>query len=103
MSGTLGAVALWVVNELDVIHLPGQGAAFVCAGVAFVVDITVSVLVSLMTSLEPASELGGLVFSETPKERRTDPAASRLLWHRAPAKLAGISSLLVTALNVIFR
>ncbi|WP_049558582.1 sodium:solute symporter family protein [Nonomuraea sp. SBT364] len=103
VSGTLGAVAVWLLNEVGVFSLPGQGAAFVAAGAAFVVDITVSVLVSLMTSPKPASELGGLVLSETPKQQRTDPAASRLPWYRAPVKLAGISLVLVTALNVIFR
>ncbi|MGP3919775.1 hypothetical protein [Nonomuraea sp. 10N515B] len=103
VSGTLGAVTVWLLNELGVIDLPGQGAAFVSAGVAFVVDIAVSVVVSLMTSPKPARELSGLVFSETPKTVRTDPAASRLPWYQAQAKLAGISLVLVTALNVIFR
>ncbi|MFI7455402.1 sodium:solute symporter family protein [Nonomuraea sp. NPDC049714] len=103
VSGTLGAVAVWLLNELGVIDLPGQGAAFVAAGAAFVVDIAVSVLVSLATTAKPASELGGLVFAETPRERRTDPLASRLPWYRTPVKLAGVSLVLVTALNVIFR
>ncbi|MFB4279720.1 sodium:solute symporter family protein [Nonomuraea sp. MTCD27] len=103
VSGTLGAIAVWLANELGAMDLPGQGAAFLSAGVAFVVDITVSVLVTLVTSPKPASELSGLVLSETPKALRTDPAASRLPWYRAPTKLAGISLVLVTVLNVIFR
>ncbi|MEV4176280.1 sodium:solute symporter family protein [Nonomuraea sp. NPDC049709] len=103
VSGTLGAIAVWLANEFGAIDLPGQGAAFLSAGVAFVVDITVSVLVTLVTSPKPASELSGLVLSETPKALRTDPAASRLPWYRAPTKLAGISLVLVTVLNVIFR
>ncbi|WP_193318482.1 sodium:solute symporter family protein [Nonomuraea phyllanthi] len=103
VSGTLGAVAVWVLNEMGAINLPGQGTAFVSAGTAFVVDIVVSILVSVVTAPKPASELGGLVFSETPKARRTDPSASRLPWYRAPVKLAGISLVLVTALNLIFR
>lgn len=54
--GDRGVVAVWGLNELDVIHhLPGQGAAFVSAGVAFVADIAVSVLVSVrsIASLHP--------------------------------------------------
>ncbi|MGP4098294.1 sodium:solute symporter family protein [Nonomuraea sp. KM90] len=63
VSGTLGAIAVWLANELGAMDLPGQGAAFLSAGVAFVVDITVSVLVTLVTSPKPASELSGLVLS----------------------------------------
>ncbi|TYB66762.1 sodium/solute symporter [Nonomuraea sp. PA05] len=103
VSGTLGAIAVWLANETGAITLPGQGAAFVSAGVAFTVDIVVSVLVSLVSRPKPAAELGGLVYSETPRSQRTDPAAARLPWYRAPVKLAGISLVLVTALNVIFR
>jgi SSS family solute:Na+ symporter len=102
VSGTLAAVAVWGVNEAGVINLPGQGAAFVAAAAAFVVDIVVSVLVSMVTSPKPAAELVGLVYSETPKELRTDPEASRLPWYRSPTRLASISLVLVIALNVIF-
>ena len=48
-------------------------------------------------------ELAGLVYSETPKEDRTDPEAHRLPWYRSPLPLAGISLAMVTALNIIFR
>jgi SSS family solute:Na+ symporter len=103
VSGTAAAVIVWGLNEAGVYNLPGQGAAFVAAGAAFVVDIVVSVVVSKATAPKPASELMGLVYSETPKEQRTDPAASRLPWFRSPVKLAGISLVLVIALNIIFR
>jgi SSS family solute:Na+ symporter len=83
--------------------LTGQGASFVAAGAAFVVDIVVSVLVSLVTAPKPARELAGLVYSETPVEQRTDPEASSLPWYRSPTKLAGISLVMVVALNLIFR
>jgi SSS family solute:Na+ symporter len=102
VSGTLAAVAVWVANLVGVLNLPGQGAAFVAAGAAFVADILVSVLVSLATAPKPAAELAGLVYSETPRELRTDPAAGRLRWYQSPTKLAGISLVLVIALNVIF-
>jgi SSS family solute:Na+ symporter len=103
VSGTAAAVIVWGMNEAGVYSLPGQGAAFVAAGAAFVVDVVVSVLVSKATAPKPASELRGLVYSETPKEQRTDPAASRLPWYRSPVKLAGISLVLVIALNLVFR
>jgi SSS family solute:Na+ symporter len=103
VSGTLGAVGVWLMNLVGVINLPGQGAAFVAAGAAFVVDVVVSVLVSMATSPKPVADLAGLVYSETPKEQRVDPAASRLPWYQSPTKLAGISLVLVIALNMSFR
>jgi SSS family solute:Na+ symporter len=59
--------------------------------------------VSLVTAPKPVAELAGLVYSETPKEQRTDPEAHRLAWFRSPTKMAGIALVMVVALNVIFR
>jgi solute:Na+ symporter, SSS family len=110
VSGTLAAVAVAFLSEdafgsasLGVLPLSGQGASFVAAGAAFVVDIIVSVLVTMVTAPKRASELVGLVYSETPKEQRTDPDAHLLPWYQSPTKLAGISLVLVIILNVIFR
>jgi SSS family solute:Na+ symporter len=60
-------------------------------------------VVTQVTQPKPTSELVGLVYSETPKEQRTDPEAARLPWYQSPTKLAGISLVMVIALNVIFR
>jgi len=110
VSGTLGALAVAVLSEdalgglsVGAIPLSGQGASFAAASAAFVVDVVVSVAVTLVTRPKPASELVGLVYSETPKEQRTDPEAHRLPWYQSPTKLAGISLVMVIALNVIFR
>ncbi len=103
VSGTAGAVFVWALNEVGVITLPGQGAAFVAAGVAFVLDIVVSVLVSLLTRPKPDSELVGLVYSETPKEQRTENDGGRRPWYQSPTKLAGVSLVLVIALNIVFH
>ncbi|RZU32777.1 sodium:solute symporter family protein [Blastococcus saxobsidens] len=103
VSGTLAAMVVFVMSETGVIELPGQGTAFVAAGAAFVVDIVVSVAVTSVTAPKPASELAGLVYSETPREVRTDPEAHLLPWYRSPVPLAGIALVLVIALNVIFR
>ena len=96
VSGTAAAVAVWAVNQVGVIALPGQGAAFV-------VDVLVSVLVSMATSPKPVAELAGLVYSETPRQLRTDPAAGRLPWYQSPTRLAAISLVLVVTLNVVFH
>jgi SSS family solute:Na+ symporter len=110
VSGTLAAVLVAVLSEdslgavsLGVLPLSGQGASFVAAGAAFVVDIVVSVVVSLGTAPKPVAQLAGLVYSETPREQRTDPDAHRLPWYRSPTKLAGISLTMVIVLNLVFR
>ena len=103
MSGTGAAVAVWAINQVGIITLPGQGAAFVAAGAAFAVDVLVSVLVSMATSPKPVAELAGLVYSETPRQLRTDTAGGRLPWYQSPTRLAAISLILVVALNLIFH
>jgi len=110
VSGTLAAVVVAVLSEgtlgglsVGALPLSGQGASFVAAAAAFVVDITVSVVVSTVTAPKPVSELAGLVYSETPKEQRTDPEAHKLPWYQSPTKLAGLSLVMVIILNVVFR
>lgn len=102
VSGTLSAIVVFVLAETGVISLPGQGAAFVAAGAAFVVDIVVMVLVSLVTTPRPVADLKGLVYSETPKADLVDPEAKGLPFYRRPVPMAGIALVLVIALNVAF-
>lgn len=101
VAGTGSAVLVFILHELEVFQLSGQGASFVAAGVAFVVDIAVSVVVTQVTQPKPAAELVGLVYSETPKSVRTDPDAATLPWYQRPVLLAGIALVLVIALNII--
>lgn len=108
VSGTVGALVVAVLSEnalgdlsQDVIHIGGQGASFVAAGTAFVVDIVVSVIVSLMTQPKPAESLRGLVYSETPKEDFEEDTNTSFF--KSPTKLAGLSLLLVIILNVVFH
>jgi len=102
VAGTGSAMAVFGMNMAGVITLPGQGLSFVAAGVAFAVDIVVSILISLRGTPKPASELVGLVYSETPKEMLTDADAQRLPWYQRPLPLAGIGLVLVTTLNIVF-
>ena len=92
---------VFVLNETGVFALSGQGASFVAAGVAFVVDIVVSVVVTMATSPKPAAELVGQVYSETPREMRTDPEAATLPWYQRPVLLAGLALVLVIVLNIV--
>jgi solute:Na+ symporter, SSS family len=109
VSGTLGAIFVAILSEdalggasIGVLNLSGQGASFVAAGVAFVVDIAVSVAVSYATEPKPEGELRGLVWSLTPKEDFHDPEEGRLPWYQQPKKLASVSLVLVIILNILF-
>ncbi|MGA6209166.1 sodium:solute symporter family protein [Nocardia testacea] len=101
VAGTAVAVTIFILNQTGVFSLSGQGVSFVAAGAAFVVDILVSVAVTLVTAPKPAAELVGLVYSETPRELRTDPEAATLPWYQRPVLLAGIALVLVIVLNIV--
>jgi len=102
VAGTVSAIAIWATNEWGPLDLPGQGAAFLSASVAFVVDILLSVAVSLVTRPKPAEELVGLVYSETPVDQRTDPHEASYPWYRRTVPLAGVALVMVVVLNVLF-
>ncbi|MDX6283159.1 MAG: solute:Na+ symporter, family [Kribbellaceae bacterium] len=103
VSGTSTAILVFVLSKTHVIDLPGQGSSFVGAGAAFVVDILVSVVVSLVTRPKTDEELKGLVYSLTPKEDRTEVAQEGDHgWYRKPTVLAGISLAMVIVLNIVF-
>jgi solute:Na+ symporter, SSS family len=104
VAGTLGAAAAHYGHEWEIINLgTAQAAAFWGAGVAFVADAVVTVLVSLVTQPKPIEELRGLVWSETsdelrrPKRERADHG-----WYRSPAVLGGGVLAATVALNFVF-
>src|SRR4051794_13481863 len=108
-AGTLAAVATAIATEGTLgslsqgwISLSGQGAAFVAASVAFVVDVVLSVVVSMVTRPKPDSELKGLVYSETPREDLVDADEATYPWYRRTVPLASIALVMVIVLNVIF-
>ena len=47
-------------------------------------------------------DLRGLVYSETPKEMRTDPHEASAPWYRRTVPLAGLSLAMVIVLNIAF-
>jgi solute:Na+ symporter, SSS family len=108
VAGTVAAVVVAILSEdalgkasTGTLHISGQGAAFVAAGAAFVIDIAVSVVVTGFTRPKEESKLRGLVYSLTPKEDLADDHADH--WWLSPVKLAGVSLVMVTILNLIFR
>jgi solute:Na+ symporter, SSS family len=109
VSGTLAAVLVGVLSKdalgpmsIGVLGLEGQGASFVAAGAAFVVDIAVSILVTTFTAPKPESQLRGLVYSLTPKADFHDAGDRNLPWYQQPTKLAAISGVMVIVLNIVF-
>ncbi len=67
------------------------------------VDIVVSVAVSMVTAPKPAAELSGLVYSETPKEIFHDPDSAGKAWFYKPVPLAAVALALTIILNIIFH
>ncbi|MCD4533343.1 sodium:solute symporter family protein [Nocardioides sp. cx-169] len=109
VSGTTAAVVVAFLSEdafgswsTGTIPLGGQGAAFVAAAAAFVVDIVLSVLVSLVTKPKPVEELKGLVYSETPREDLVDADEASYPWYRRTLPLAGVALAMVVILNLAF-
>jgi SSS family solute:Na+ symporter len=109
LAGFLGAVVVAELSEdafgsasTGTIPLSGQGAAFLAASVAFVLDVTLSVVVSLMTKVKDTQELKGFVWSETPKEDLVDANEASYPWYRRTLPLAGIALVMVIALNLAF-
>ncbi|WP_040426200.1 sodium:solute symporter family protein [Corynebacterium mastitidis] len=104
VAGTASAVAFWALSlgEGPVVSLPGQGTAFVAASLAFVVDILVSVAVTMVTRPKPDHELVGFVRSVTPREQLSDAAEAALPWYRRTVPLGILCLVLVSALNLMF-
>ena len=103
VAGTLSAVVVFILSKVGVIDLPGQGMPFVAAAAAFIVDIVVSVAVSMVTASKPREELVGFVYSETNVPIFTDPEDAGKPWYLKPVRLAGVMLLLVIILNVVLH
>jgi solute:Na+ symporter, SSS family len=109
VAGTLAAVVVAFLSEdafgsfsTGTIPIAGQGAAFLAASAAFIVDVALSFAISLVTKPKPEGSLVGLVYSETPAEQRTDPNEASYPWYRRTLPLAGVALVMVIALNIAF-
>jgi len=71
--------------------------AFAVASVSFIVNFSVTVIVSLMTAPKPDAELRGLVYSLTEK-----PSTAGLPWYRRASSLGLLLVILTLLLNWIF-
>ena len=79
-----------------------QMVNFYGAIVAFVADLVVTVLVSLVTKPKPVSELAGLVWG-VPDPNAPDPASvPKPVWWKSPKLLGGVALGMVLVLSLIF-
>ncbi|MCQ9124797.1 sodium:solute symporter family protein [Corynebacterium amycolatum] len=107
LAGTGAAILYWYISEFTsasatIFDLPGQGTAFAAASVAFVVDIVVAVVVSLMTTPKPDEELVGFVKSVTPKAHFTDAAEAELPLLQRTVPLGILCLVMAVVLNIVF-
>jgi SSS family solute:Na+ symporter len=103
VAGTLSAVFVFILSRVGVLDLPGQGVPFLAATAAFVIDIVVSVLVSIVTAPKPREELVGFVYSETKVPIFSDPADAGKAWYLKPVPLAAVMLVFVIILNAVFH
>jgi len=105
LTGTLAAAATYFLTVAEgkggyianLHRFPSSMAQnFWVAISAFVVCFLVTVVVSLATKARPASELVGLVYSETPHQ------AEEAQWYRRPATVAVVAGVICFLLNFIF-
>jgi SSS family solute:Na+ symporter len=101
VAGTLGAAITWVGYKAGWFHFSTDlNESMVGAGIAFVVDALVTVVVTLMTRPKPVHELQGLVYGmvnvdEAEKKRRHQ-------WWESPGLLGGAALAIGAVLTIIF-
>ncbi|HEX3781857.1 MAG TPA: sodium:solute symporter family protein [Pseudonocardiaceae bacterium] len=102
--GTASAITIDRLVAYGVLSLAGQGGSFVAAIAAFVVDVLVSVVVTMFTKPRPASELVGLVWSLTPRDKlsQVEVGGTDGGWYRKPLVLGIIVLLVALVLNIVF-
>jgi SSS family solute:Na+ symporter len=103
VMGTIGAGVTHYLYSKGAIH-PGskQAADMTGAAVAFIVDVVVTIAVTLFTRPEPEEKLAGLVHGLADTDAAVEEAERDKVWWRSPALLAGGAIVLIVILNIIF-
>jgi SSS family solute:Na+ symporter len=108
LSGTVGAAVFygmtraegkggWLLDQPLIEFTSGMGQALSVAIVAWTVCFVLTIAISLMTKPKPESELTGLVYSLTKREKIQNEN-----WWTSPVGLALVICLITLALNFIF-
>ena len=113
-AGTIGAAVMHLAGYhiayfyphqvLDPTHatINAQMLNFYGAIAAFVADLVVTVLVTLVTKPKPVSELAGLVWG-VPDPNAPDPASvPKPVWWKSPKLLGGTALGIVLVLSIVF-
>jgi SSS family solute:Na+ symporter len=103
VAGTLSAIFVFILSKVGVIDLPGQGMPFLAATAAFIVDIAVSVAVSLVTAPKPDEELVGFVYSETEVDILSDPDEVGRPWFQRAVPLGTVILIIAIGFNIVFH
>jgi SSS family solute:Na+ symporter len=103
VAGTLSAIVVFILSKVGVIDLPGQGMPFVAAAAAFIVDIVVSVAVSMVTTPKPRAELAGFVYSETDVDIFRDAEEAGRPWFQRAIPLGAVMLVLAIGFNIVFH
>ncbi|MGI9102960.1 MAG: sodium:solute symporter family protein [Terriglobales bacterium] len=99
LSGTAAAATHYALVEKSIVHYSSDMAAnFHGAIYAWTTCFLLTILISLVTRPRPASELAGLVYSESDK-----PDYGALPWLQRPATLAIAVAILTVAMNWVYR
>jgi solute:Na+ symporter, SSS family len=113
-AGTIGAAAMHFLGYdiayfyphqvLDPSHatINAQMLNFYGAIAAFVADLVVTVLVSMVTKPKPVSELGGLVWGVHDPDAPDPASVPKPAWWASPKLLGGIALGIVLVLSIIF-
>lgn len=96
LAGISAGFASYMLYKAGVLDFGTElNASFWGAGAAFVVDVVVSVVVTLVTTPKPAEELRGLVYGMT-VDFEDDALAGDARWYRSPLVL-GIGAVVLAA------
>ncbi|GAA1294733.1 hypothetical protein GCM10009609_75160 [Pseudonocardia aurantiaca] len=102
IAGTVAAVAVDALVRAGVIAVSSQAGSFIGASAAFVFGIAVSVVVTIATAPKPESELVGLTWAMTPRDRMNVREDGESAWWQSPVVLGVIVLVLTLALYLIF-
>jgi SSS family solute:Na+ symporter len=103
LSGTAVAVAVYVLYKTGAVNLGTDlNASFWGAGIAFVVDALVSVVVTLVTTPKREAELSGLVYGLSDTSIADDALAGDAAWYRSPVVLGTGAIIIAAALYLPF-
>ena len=100
LCGTIAPVISYVSYKMGLIDFGTElNASFLNAGLAFVVDAVVTVVVTLVTAPKPREELRGLVWG-MPGGGASDTLVGDNVWYRSPALLGSVALLLAVVFYI---